>query len=167
MLLNLYPDDPDRPSMEELLRPTRIYTEVLDMCQQHNILGVAHITGGGFKENIARVLPAGYTIKLNDWDLPPVFQWIQQRSGLFAPDQMRGIFNCGYGMVLIAPPGLDQKLDLDVIGAVCRITKSDTHTVHTPYTVHTDHTNHAGHVDHVDHAYTQCQRADHPNQRDP
>ena len=101
------------PKIEDILTPTFIYTDVAQLWREYpdNIFGIAHITGGGFHDNITRILPDHLTIKLNDWDFPEVFKWIQHESQL-SREEMLSIFNCGYGMVIIS----DAELVLPKIG---------------------------------------------------
>ena len=68
------------------------------------IHGMAHITGGGIRENIIRVVPEtlGIAIDRATWPLPPVFDWLQ-REGRVTADEMLRTFNCGIGYVLIVP----------------------------------------------------------------
>jgi phosphoribosylformylglycinamidine cyclo-ligase len=92
---------------EELLTPTRIYVKsVLQaLCANAPIKGLVHITGGGFQENLPRVLPddLGAHIDLDAWNLPAVFQWLQS-TGNIQPNEMLRTFNCGIGMTLIVSP---------------------------------------------------------------
>jgi phosphoribosylformylglycinamidine cyclo-ligase len=95
---------------EELLTPTRIYVKSVLQVLRANapIKGLVHITGGGFQENLPRVLPddLGAHIDLDAWKLPEVFQWLQS-AGHMEPHEMLRTFNCGIGMTLIvAPDGL-------------------------------------------------------------
>ena len=86
-----------------ILKPTIIYTQVLDMLADYPdiLLGAAHITGGGFTDNIPRVLPDHLTFKITEtWTRPCVFDWIQNKSKL-SDKEMQKTFNCGIGMVLI------------------------------------------------------------------
>ena len=88
---------------EALLEPTRIYVRTLLPAIRRGLLkGMAHITGGGFTENIPRVLPNGLGcfIDLDAWAHPPVFRWLM-RQGNIAPAEMARTFNNGIGMVLI------------------------------------------------------------------
>jgi phosphoribosylformylglycinamidine cyclo-ligase len=64
--------------------------------------GVAHITGGGLHENLARIMPAGSRaiIDRGSWNVPPVFGWIQ-RLGEIEADEMDRVFNMGLGLVLV------------------------------------------------------------------
>ena len=94
-------------SMNEILEPTRIYTELLELYEKfpYHIFGVAHITGGGFEDNIRRILPEDVNYELDEWEFPPIFKWIQQESGLNREEMLK-IFNCGYGMVVISSANL-------------------------------------------------------------
>lgn len=85
-----------------LLAPTRIYVQpLLSLMEQVDILAMSHITGGGFTENIPRVLPPGVCAKINlaSWKLPPIFQWLQQQGNITETELFR-TFNCGVGMIL-------------------------------------------------------------------
>ena len=88
---------------EELLQPTRIYVKpVLYLLERYNILGIAHITGGGLLENISRILPEGVSVQINQkrWIKPPIFSLIQ-KEGEIPDEEMYRTFNMGIGMVLI------------------------------------------------------------------
>lgn len=88
---------------QSLLTPTKIYVKsCFDIMQSGLIKGLAHITGGGFTENIPRVLPKnlGVEIDCGTWDQLPVFAWLKELSGLPAEEMLR-TFNCGIGMILI------------------------------------------------------------------
>ncbi|WP_020394581.1 phosphoribosylformylglycinamidine cyclo-ligase [Thiolinea disciformis] len=88
-----------------LLEPTRIYAKlVLKLLKHHPIHAIAHITGGGLTENLPRVLPTGVEahIKLNSWERPAVFQWLQENGNVSESEMLR-TFNCGIGMVLVVP----------------------------------------------------------------
>lgn len=90
---------------ETLLEPTRIYVkQVLKLLESVQVKGMAHITGGGFIENIPRVLPDGVNveIKTGAWPVPPIFGLIQQDGNITDRD-MYTTFNMGVGMVLIVP----------------------------------------------------------------
>ncbi len=87
---------------EELLTPTRIYVKtVLSLIEKYDIKGIAHITGGGFIENIPRILPSGLcaNIELNSWDMPPVFDLLLRESKLDTKSAYN-TFNMGIGMVI-------------------------------------------------------------------
>lgn len=88
---------------EELLRPTRIYSDsIVKLLRHYEIGGLVHITGGGFSENIPRVLPQGCkaVIHAKSWTVPPIFPFLQE-NGNVSPDEMCRTFNCGIGMVVI------------------------------------------------------------------
>jgi phosphoribosylformylglycinamidine cyclo-ligase len=90
---------------EELLTPTRIYTETVQrLIKDLPILGLAHITGGGIVENVLRIIPQsfGVAIQRASWDVAPVFHFLQQAGNLSEAEMMR-TFNNGIGMVLIVP----------------------------------------------------------------
>ena len=88
-----------------LLTPTRIYVKsLLDVVRHHEVHGMAHITGGGLIENIPRCLPPGCRAVIHEsaWPQSDVFDWIK-RTGNVSADDMWLTFNCGIGMVVIAP----------------------------------------------------------------
>ncbi|WCJ21450.1 Phosphoribosylformylglycinamidine cyclo-ligase [Euphorbia peplus] len=88
---------------EALIAPTVIYVkQVLDIIRKGGVKGIAHITGGGFTDNIPRVFPKGLgaAIYENSWEVPAVFKWIQE-AGKIEDAEMRRTFNMGIGMVLI------------------------------------------------------------------
>ena len=93
---------------EALLEPTRIYVKsILSAIRgTHGIKALAHITGGGFPENIPRVLPKDFAAELDlaAIDVPPVFSWLAETGGI-APAEMMRTFNCGIGMILIVASG--------------------------------------------------------------
>ncbi|AET66400.1 phosphoribosylaminoimidazole synthetase [Desulfosporosinus orientis DSM 765] len=101
---------------EALLRPTRIYVKpVLKLLSSHNILGMAHITGGGLTENLPRILPEGLGIQLNSsaWEQPPIFNLIQQLGDVAWPEMYR-TFNMGIGYVLIVRAGDEKQVRQDL-----------------------------------------------------
>ncbi|KAK3019516.1 hypothetical protein RJ639_003188 [Escallonia herrerae] len=88
---------------EALMAPTVIYVkQVLDIISRGGVKGIAHITGGGFTDNIPRVFPKGLgaVIYKESWVVPPVFKWIQEAGKVEAAEMMR-TFNMGIGMVLV------------------------------------------------------------------
>jgi phosphoribosylformylglycinamidine cyclo-ligase len=90
---------------EALLAPTRIYVKpVLELLRGGGIDGLAHITGGGLTENIVRVLPEGLGLEIDAraWPRPQVFDWLQQQGRIDETEMLR-TFNCGVGMVMLAP----------------------------------------------------------------
>ncbi|WP_371876051.1 phosphoribosylformylglycinamidine cyclo-ligase [Pleionea sp. CnH1-48] len=95
----------DKTLGEALLEPTRIYVKsVLKAIKQFDVHALSHITGGGLLENIPRVLPENTqaNIDKNSWELPEIFQWLQQQGNIEAQEMYR-TFNCGVGMVVIVP----------------------------------------------------------------
>ena len=87
---------------EVLLEPTRIYVKALKpLFAKHLIKGVAHITGGGFIENIPRMYADGLAAKIDtsSWNVPPIFDVIE-KAGNVNHDEMFNVFNMGIGMVL-------------------------------------------------------------------
>lgn len=88
---------------ENLLTPTTIYIrQLLPGIREGLFKGMSHITGGGFTENIPRVLPkgTGCTVDASAWPLPPVFKWLAT-VGQIAPLEMARTFNNGIGMIVI------------------------------------------------------------------
>lgn len=88
---------------EELLTPTKIYVKsILATLEKHELKGLAHITGGGFIENIPRMLPEGIgvEIQLGSWTIPPVFKFLEEK-GQLKQEEMFNIFNMGIGMVAV------------------------------------------------------------------
>ena len=88
---------------EALLTPTRIYVKpVLDLISKVSVKGISHITGGGFYENIPRILPEGIIAKINkgSWDVLPIFDLIQKEGGISEHD-MYNTFNMGVGMAVV------------------------------------------------------------------
>jgi len=86
-----------------LLEPTKIYVKtLLPVIREGLLKGLSHITGGGFLENIPRVLPSGTGcyIDARAWELPPVFRWLM-KEGKVRPLEMARTFNNGIGMILI------------------------------------------------------------------
>jgi phosphoribosylformylglycinamidine cyclo-ligase len=94
------------PLGRELLRPTRIYVKPLLQLSMHiNIKGLAHITGGGFFENIPRTLPPHLSVRIQKgaWRTPSIFRKIQTK-GRISDHEMFRTFNMGVGMVMILSP---------------------------------------------------------------
>lgn len=92
------------PLIDALLRPHRCYLREIQALQEAKIAlkGIAHITGGGFQGNIARILPAGVEAEIDPslWDIPLLFTLIA-RQGKVSRDEMFRTFNMGVGMVLV------------------------------------------------------------------
>ncbi|WP_245689259.1 phosphoribosylformylglycinamidine cyclo-ligase [Roseospirillum parvum] len=101
------PFAPETSLGEALLTPTRIYVRsCLAAVRAGQVKALAHITGGGFPENIPRVLPDGLGVSLDVESLaplPPVFAWLKEAGGI-APAEMARTFNCGIGMVAVVAP---------------------------------------------------------------
>src|SRR6188508_503195 len=110
------PFDPGKTLGEAVLTPTRIYVKscLAAIRETKAVKALAHITGGGFPDNIPRVLPKGLGVSVNLARVPvlPVFQWLA-RAGNVAQEEMLRTFNCGIGMILVAAPK-----DADAIAAV-------------------------------------------------
>ncbi|MBB6186303.1 phosphoribosylformylglycinamidine cyclo-ligase [Rhodanobacter sp. MP7CTX1] len=90
---------------DALMAPTTIYVKsMLELLKSAPVHGMAHITGGGLKENIIRVVPDGLGIALDASTivLPPVFDWLM-REGNVAREEMWRTFNCGVGFTVILP----------------------------------------------------------------
>jgi phosphoribosylformylglycinamidine cyclo-ligase len=99
------PFDPDRSLGEALLEPTRIYVKPLlaALRTTDGIKALCHITGGGFPDNIPRVLGPGTAVDLDlgSLDVPPVFAWLARTGGVAQAEMLR-TFNCGIGMIVFA-----------------------------------------------------------------
>ena len=102
--LTVYREDIKSDLAKQLLAPHRSYLNVLQPALSH-IKGLAHITGGGFIENIPRALPDNLqpVIDLSSWPVPPLFQWLQT-NGKIDQREMFHIFNMGIGMVAVIHP---------------------------------------------------------------
>ena len=92
----------EKPLGEVLLTPTRIYVkQVLDVIRNCDVHGISHITGGGFDENIPRILTEGQGVEVTEgsWEILPVFRFLE-KYGNVAHREMFNIFNMGIGMVI-------------------------------------------------------------------
>ena len=102
-LRKVYPElDAERTLGEVLLTPTKIYVRpVLDLIARCDVHGISHITGGGFDENIPRILRDGQGIAIDEgsWEILPVFAFLE-KYGHIAHREMFNIFNMGIGMVI-------------------------------------------------------------------
>ena len=88
---------------EELLTPTKIYVKpILNLITEIDVKGICHITGGGFYENIPRILPenADAQIDMGSWEISPIFKLIRQKGNI-TDEEMFGTFNMGIGMAVI------------------------------------------------------------------
>lgn len=93
----------DRKVSEVLLEPTAIYTDTVNvLMRDFSIKGMVHVTGGGFYDNIPRVLPSSVraSISFGSWDVLPVFNWLKEQGDLSWPEMLQ-IFNCGIGYTII------------------------------------------------------------------
>ena len=101
-LNKVYPELSNRTLGEVLLTPTKIYVKpVLDVIRRCDVHGISHITGGGFDENIPRILHEGQGIAIEEgtWEILPVFRFLE-KYGKIAHREMFNIFNMGVGMVI-------------------------------------------------------------------
>ena len=97
---------------EELLRPTRIYSEMI-----HGILrdlpvhGLAHITGGGIPDNLLRIIPKAcrVVLKRKSWDMLPIFSFLQ-KAGKISEDEMLRTFNNGIGLIAVIPDSVTEEM---------------------------------------------------------
>jgi len=108
---------------EVLLTPTKIYVKaILQLTNVVNVKGLAHITGGGFYENIPRMLPPGLsaTIDTQSFPRPAIFEWVEEKGEVSTHD-MYNTFNNGIGMVAIVPENeVEVALDaLRTVGEQC------------------------------------------------
>ena len=97
-----YPELSNKQLGEVLLTPTKIYVKpVLDVIRRCDVHGISHITGGGFDENIPRILHEGQGIAIEEgtWEILPVFRFLE-KYGKIAHREMFNIFNMGVGMVI-------------------------------------------------------------------
>ena len=107
---------------EEIMKPTRIYVKpILSLIEKEPVHSMVHITGGGFFDNIPRVLPkgCGAKIQLGAWPVPHVFRWLQEGSRASATEMYR-TFNMGIGFMLVTPKDRAQKV-------ISLLTKSGEH----------------------------------------
>jgi len=104
-----------------LLMPTKIYVkEILALlssgkCQ---VKGICHITGGGFYDNVTRILPKYYGIEIvkDSWEIPEIFKIIQKKGSITQKEMYR-TFNMGIGMVVIVPEGQERRASSMIKGA--------------------------------------------------
>jgi phosphoribosylformylglycinamidine cyclo-ligase len=95
----------DKTLADHLLEPTKIYVKsVLALMKEVEVHALSHITGGGFWENIPRVLPQNAQAVINgkSWQWPAIFSWLQEKGNITTHEMYR-TFNCGVGMVLVVP----------------------------------------------------------------
>lgn len=92
---------------EALITPTKIYAKACEaVFEKSEVNGIVHITGGGFYENIPRIIPEGLGVKicLGSWQIPPIFKYIQEK-GAIEQKEMFSTFNMGIGMMMAADAG--------------------------------------------------------------
>lgn len=103
--VNQYYDELGKSLGEALLEPTRIYVNAVEALKKTvNPKAICHITGGGFYENIPRMLPAYFDagIALGSWEIPPIFRLMQEK-GKISEHGMFNTFNMGIGMIAAVP----------------------------------------------------------------
>ena len=91
---------------EVLLKPTKIYVKsILSLLEKVEVKGIAHITGGGFIENIPRILPEGVSAEIvkNSYEVPAVFKVMQEKAEI-TDEQIYNTFNMGIGMIVCVAP---------------------------------------------------------------
>ncbi|EAE8347846.1 phosphoribosylformylglycinamidine cyclo-ligase [Listeria monocytogenes] len=105
----------DVPLVEELLKPTRIYVKpVLEVLKEVTVHGITHVTGGGFVENLPRMLTNDLAVKveLGSWPMLPIFD-VMKKYGQLNEMEMYEIFNMGIGMVLaVATSDVEKTLEV-------------------------------------------------------
>ena len=105
-ILETCAERPEPALLEALLAPTRIYAKaVLALQAETEVRGMAHITGGGFPENLPRMLAnenAAILVRTSSWERPAVFTWLQKAGAIDEAEMLR-TFNCGIGFVLCLP----------------------------------------------------------------
>ena len=115
--LNTYYDELGATLGETLLTPTRIYVKALKAVKNAGVTvkGCSHITGGGFYENIPRMLPEGITARVekDSYEIPAIFKLLQ-KTGAIAEQMMYNTYNMGLGMVLSVDPA-DAKKTVDAL----------------------------------------------------
>lgn len=100
--LERYDEQLGASAAEVLLKPTKIYVKsILALIEKVEVKGIAHITGGGFLENIPRILPENVSAEIDkhSYEVPAVFKVMQQRAGI-TDEQIYNTFNMGIGMVV-------------------------------------------------------------------
>ncbi len=116
--INMYMDELKTTLGDALLTPTHIYVKsVLNVLKEVDVHGIAHITGGGFHENMPRCLNKGLGIHINkgSWDILPIFNVLQKLSSM-DENEMYNVFNMGIGMILV----VDEK-DVEKTLEICKV----------------------------------------------
>ena len=124
-LNQVYGELSDQKLGHVLLTPTRIYVkQVLEVVRACDVHGISHITGGGFDENIPRILHSGQGVEIEhgSWEILPIFKFLEQKGGI-PHREMFNIFNMGVGMVIALDESETQKaLDLlEAAGERCSV----------------------------------------------
>ncbi|MBU2865154.1 phosphoribosylformylglycinamidine cyclo-ligase [Reinekea forsetii] len=102
-----------------LMAPTTIYVKpILELLKSQPVHAISHITGGGFYENLPRVLPDNCSIRIdaNAWQAPDVFNWLQEKGNITDTEMFR-TFNCGIGLALVVPATAQQSV-MDSLSAM-------------------------------------------------
>jgi phosphoribosylformylglycinamidine cyclo-ligase len=105
-----------RSVAEELLEPTKIYSElILNLLKEIRISGMCHVTGGGIPGNLPRILPQGVQARIirDSWEVPPVFAFLQE-AGQVSEAEMLRTFNMGLGLLLTVPEEQVQEVILRI-----------------------------------------------------
>lgn len=135
-LHKVYPELSNKLLGEVLLTPTKIYVkQVLEVIRSCDVHGISHITGGGFDENIPRILHEGQGLEIEEgtWEILPVFRFLE-KYGKVAHREMFNIFNMGIGMVLaVSADRADETMELlksngetgYVLGSIVKKTNDD------------------------------------------
>ncbi|ELY43481.1 phosphoribosylformylglycinamidine cyclo-ligase [Natronorubrum sulfidifaciens] len=110
-----FPHDDERTIGEELLRPTRLYTELLEAMREHGVRAAAHITGGGWT-NLLRMGDNEYVID-DPFPAQPIFEFIQD-EGNVTDEEMHRTFNMGTGFVVAVPEDRAEELVADTDGRI-------------------------------------------------
>jgi len=130
----------DSTAAEVLLAPTKIYVStVRPLMREMEVHGMCHVTGGGFYDNIPRVLPRGVAAHINfgSWTMPHVFTWLKAQGEMSWPEMLQ-IFNCGIGYILIVAEDVAEDVisrvegmneQAWIIGTVQRMKDSDPEAV--------------------------------------
>lgn len=122
------------PLGHTLLTPTRLYVkDVMALIDSIDVKGLVHITGGGFPENIPRVIPKGLGTRIfrESWEVPPLFEWIQENGKITTPEMFL-TFNMGIGMIAVvsasdAEKALAAGVDAKIIGEIVEGSGVDIH----------------------------------------
>ncbi|HHE3611103.1 TPA: phosphoribosylformylglycinamidine cyclo-ligase [Pasteurella multocida] len=94
-----------KPLADQVLAPTKIYVKsILQLIKHADVHVICHLTGGGFWENIPRVLPKNVKAVIDEssWEWQPVFKWLQEKGNIDTHEMYR-TFNCGVGMIIALP----------------------------------------------------------------